>query len=70
MSEIRRSNSSDPRKINQKIDTQKKKIPPNVQNNIHPNNLNNDIFISRSGLAKINNLGSCLELDDDDFIVF
>ena len=70
MSTVRQSNSSDRGKINQKIDTQKKEISPNVQNNIHLNNLNNDILISRSGLAKINNLGSCLELDDDDFIVF
>ena len=70
MSKIRRSNSSDPRKINQKIESQKKEIASNVQNNICPNNLNNDILISRSGQVKINNLYSCLELDDDDFIVF
>ena len=70
MSKIRRSNSSDRGKINQKIDTQKKEISPNVQNNIYLNNLNNDILISRSGLAKINNLDSCLKFDDDDFIVF
>ena len=69
MNKIRQSNNSDRGEINQKIEIQPEN-PPNIQNTMHPNNLYNDIVISRSGQAKIKNLNSCLDLNDDDFIVF
>ena len=40
------------------------------QNNTRSSSLRNDIFVSRSGQAKINNLNSCRTLGDCDFIVF
>ena len=50
---------------------EKENLPSSVaQNNIRPGYLSNDIFISRSGQVKINNLDSCQTLSCCDFIVF
>ena len=40
------------------------------QNNIRPSNLSDDMFVSRSGQVKINNLDSCRTFNSCDFIVF
>ncbi len=40
------------------------------QNNIRPSHLGDDMFISRSGQVKINNLDSCRIFNSCDFIVF
>lgn len=47
-----------------------KKSNNNAHTNFISNNFSNDIFISRSGLAKIDNLDSCLKLVSSDFIIF
>lgn len=50
---------------------EKENLPSSVApNNIRPGYLSNDIFISRSGQVKINNLDSCRTLSCYDFIVF
>lgn len=66
MIKIRQSNGANIKKIINKI----KKRSNSVQGNIHPKYPTNDIFVSRSGQAKIGNLNSCLNLDERDFIVF
>lgn len=62
-----RNNASD-KKI--KINSKKKAVKNTSPNNIPANHIGNDIFVSRSGQAKIDNLDSCLSLCSCDFIVF
>ena len=55
-----------------KVESKKKEetFKSNSQNNIVSGYLGNDIFISRAGQVKIDNLDSCLNLVRSDFIVF
>ena len=66
------SDNTNHQKTNEKTKTQgKENLPSSVaQNNIRPGYLSNDIFISRSGQVKINNLDSCRTLSCYDFVVF
>ena len=66
------SDNTNHQTTNEKTKTQEKEnLPSSVaQNNIRPGYLSNDIFISRSGQVKINNLDSCRTLSCYDFIVF
>ena len=65
-------NNSVYRKTTKKIKRQKKEniSQSGSQSNIYPNNLGNDIFVSRSGQGKIGDFDSCLNLDERDFIIF
>jgi hypothetical protein len=67
-----RSNSINLQKTIKKISRkQKEKLFQNSFRNNHCHSyLGSDIFISRSGQAKIDNLASCRTLVDCDFIVF
>ena len=55
-----------------KVDNKQKKklFKDSSKHNILSGNLGNDIFLSRSGQVKIDNLDSCLNLVRSDFIVF
>ncbi|MDJ0741979.1 MAG: hypothetical protein QNJ32_01320 [Xenococcaceae cyanobacterium MO_167.B27] len=55
-----------------KVDSKKKqkRFKGSSKDNILYGNFGNDILISRSGQAKIDNLDSCLNLERSDFIVF
>lgn len=68
MIRIWHSNSASDKKI--KSEKLKRTSQSSSQKNIRSNNLGNDIFVSRSGQAKIDNLDSCLSLCSCDFIVF
>ena len=46
------------------------KLPTCSQSQILSNNFTNEIVLSPSGLAKLDNLDSCLSLSSSDFIVF
>lgn len=66
MIKVEQSNSTNIKKI-----IKNKEIAKNsFQLNALSKCLGNDIFVSYSGQAKIDNLDSCLSLDDCDFIVF
>ena len=61
--------------IQKKISTITSQTKKNVfqtisQNNIRPSNLGNDMFVSRSGQVKINNLDSCRTFNSCDLIIF
>ena len=47
-----------------------KQTKNNAQKDFISNKFSNDIFISSSGLAKIDKLDSCLNLVSSDFIIF
>ena len=66
------SHNASHQKTSEKIISQKKEnfSHSSSQNNIRLSNLGNDIFISRSGQVKIDNLDSCRNLGGCDFIVF
>ena len=66
------SHNASYQKTSEKIISQKKEnfSHSSSQNNIRLSNLGNDIFISRSGQVKIDNLDSCRNLGGCDFIVF
>ena len=55
---------------NKKRSTKEKRLKTSSHNNIISINFGREILISRSGQLKLENLESCLELVNRDFIVF
>ena len=66
-----RNNSANLSKAIAKIRNKKKeKSYQSSHQNVCTNSLGNDIVVSPAGQFKIDNLTSCLSLDESDFIIF
>ena len=70
MNKIWQNHSGDRHKLKKQIKSQEENSLNSPLKNNRSDSLGEEILVSRSGQVKVDNLDSCLNLNDDDFIVF